>query len=133
MFSQACVTHSVQWGGGGRWATPKVYHPRPGDQVTNLLPLDNTPPPLGPRSQHLPPPTGQHLPPPPLKHLPPPPGPGHNTSLPPPPWDQVTTPPPSSPLVTRSQHLPLGPGHNTSPPPCAGGRYTSYWNAFLFR
>ena len=37
--------------------------------------------------------------------------------------DQVTTPPP--PPETRSQHLPL--------PPVlyAGGRYASYWNAFL--
>ena len=47
---------------------------------------------------------------------------------------QVTTPP--SPPRARSQHLPPpGPGHNTSLPPpprlCAGGRYASYWNAFL--
>ena len=50
----------------------------------------------------------QHLPP----SLPPWDQPGDNTSLPPPP-DQVTTPPPPPGL-------------------CAGGRYASYWNAFLF-
>ena len=77
-------------------------------------------------SQHLPP-SPQDLVTTPLF----PPGPGHNTSLPPlgpghntSPQDLVTTP------------HPLGPGHNTSLPPsppevCAGGRYASYWNAFL--
>ena len=98
-------------GAGGRWATPKVYQP-PWDQVTTPpSPLDNTshPPPPGIRSQHLPLGPG-HKPPSLL-------GPGHNT---PPPF--------------------LGPGDNTSlplqasPPPglCTGGRYASYWNAFLF-
>ena len=50
---------------------------------------------------------------------PPPPGPGDNTSLPPGPGDNSSLPP--------------GPGHNTSLPPLlyAGGRYASYWNAFL--
>ena len=54
-------------------------------------------------------------------------GPGHNTPLPPPTWDMVTTPAPSPLPGTWSQHPPL-------PPPglCAGGRYASYWNAFLY-
>ena len=104
--------------------------------------LDNTFPPPGHRSQHLPPPPpwaqvttppsppghrSQHLPPPsghrsqhPLpprhrsQHLPPPPPPRAQVTTPPspPPWAQVTTPPP------RGLY--------------AGGRYASYWNAFLF-
>ena len=68
--------------------------------------------PEGGGGQHLPPPDntsplGQHLP------APPPPGPGHNTSPPPQLGSKVTT----------QQHLPPG--------LCAGGRYASYWNAFL--
>ena len=55
--------------------------------------------------------------------LSPPLGPGHNTSLHPSPgtWSQHLPPPPGA----WSQHLPPPPGL------CAGGRYTSYWNAFL--
>ena len=115
--------------------------PRPGHN--NPLPLPGT------RSQHLPPfPLDQVTTPPPL-------GPGHNTS----PRDQVTTPPSPSPRPGHNTSLPPpGPGHNTSllprlghntslplsgtrsqhllpslpPQPCAGGRYASYWNAFLF-
>ena len=93
------------------------------DQVTTPLP------PPGTRSQHLPQPRPGHNTSPP---------PRHQVTTPPSPWDQVTTPPPPPP--------PLGTGHNTSPPPplgtrchnssplgpCAGGRYASYWNAFLF-
>ena len=123
----------------GQVTTPPSLPPGPGHN-TSL-------PPLGP---------GHNT------SFPPPPGPGHNTSLPPPrtrfninvaeiwtslppPWDQVTTPPSLTPPP------PPGPGHNTSLPPspppaqdqvttppslhpglCAGGRYASYWNAFLF-
>ena len=129
--------------------------PSPRDLVT-------TPPSLPPRtwSQHLPPPwdlvttppfprdlvttpTSLFLPPP---SPPPPPGPGHNTS---PPSDLVTTPPsprdllttpPSLPPRTWSQHLPppwdLVTTPPSLPPPrglCAGGRYASYWNAFLLQ
>ena len=171
MFSQACVTHSIQPGGGV--GNTKGLPPPP--QVNTLPPGQHLPPPRT-RSQHLPPP-------PPDKHLPPPPGtrsqhlPSPGQHLPPPPWDQVTTPPsPSldntslpppgqhllplwdqvttlhSPLDNTSpwlgskvttpplgQHLPplpwLGSKVTTPPPPpglCAGGRYASYWNAFLF-
>ena len=60
------------------------------------------PPSPGTRSQHPPPRTRSQ----------------HPLLLPPP--DQVTTPPPPR---TRSQH---------PPGLWAGGRYTSYWNAFLF-
>ena len=62
--------------------------------------------------------------------------------------DLVTTPPPPPRHEhgTWSQHPPpppppdmnMGPGHNTPLPPprdtmilCTGGRYASYWNAFL--
>ena len=135
MFLQACVTHSVQWGGGGGNETPKVCE------------------------QHLPPPRtrSQHLPPPQDQVTTPPSPPGTRSQhLPPPsPWDQVTIPPPP---LTRSQHLPNSPGTRsqhlpspprdqvrtppsprdqvtTSPSPlglCAGGRYASYCNASLF-
>ena len=101
MFSQACVTHSVQQG-GGRWATPKVITPSP-------------PPPPGTRWQHLPPLPGtrwqhlpssprtrwQHLPPSPgtrWQHLPPPPG--TRWQYLPPLQDHVTTPPPTHPPGT---------------------------------
>ena len=104
----------------------------PGDRSQHL------PPPPGTRLQHLPPPHGyrsQHLPP----FLPPPLGTGHNTSLPPPlGTGHNTSLPPSLPPGHRSQHLPPSPRAQVttppSPPPglCAGGRYASYWNAFLF-
>ena len=59
MFSQACVTHSVQLRGGGRWATRSQHLPP-------LGPGHNTSLPPRTRSQHLPPPRtrSQHLPPP---------------------------------------------------------------------
>ena len=91
----------------------------PGLDSTSLPPgpgLDSTslPSPSGTRSQHLPPPRtrSQHLPPP---------------------RDQVTTPFPSG---TRSQHLSPGTRSGQHLPPfppelCTGGRYASYWNAFL--
>ena len=57
--------------------------------------------------------------------------PGYNTSLPPPPQDETRLqhlPPSLPPPWTWSQHPPpLPPGL------CTGGRYASYWNAFLFK
>ena len=122
MFSQACVTHSVQLrGGGGGGGRPGHNTSPPGPGYNTSLP------PLGP---------------------------GYNTSLPPP--DQVTTPPSQHCDQGTTPPSPLGPGHNTSAPwergstptprdqgstppslpspgLCAGGRYASYWNAFLFQ
>ena len=106
------------------WTTPPSP---PGPDHTSLPPLDNT---------SLPP-WDQVTTPPSLPSL-------DNTSLPPP-WDQVTRPPslspsgqhlppPPPPPGTRSQHFPPSPRDQvTTPPPglCAGGRYASYWNAFL--
>ena len=110
------------------------------------------PPPPRTRSGHLPPPPpgpGQDiypLPPDQVRTSTPPPGPGQDiyppwdqvrTSTSSPPWDQVRTSTPSPPR-TRSRHLPppRGPGQDIYPPPPprrhAGGRYASYWNAFLF-
>ena len=110
--------------------TKSQHHPPPRDQVT-------TPPPPGTKSQHHHPPWDQvTTPPSPL-------GPSHNTSLPPPgpshntspsPWDQVTTPP-SPPPQDHVTTPPSPPDQVTTPPlPVlyAGGRYASYWNAFLF-
>ena len=102
VFTGICHSFCLM-GGGGRCATPKV--------------------------------SGQHLPPSPQDQVttpPSPPGPGHNTSLLPeqhlPPLLDNTSLPWTTPLF-------LPPLDNTSPPPpglCAGGRYASYWNAFLF-
>ena len=85
-------------------------------QRSHHLPLDNTSLPPRPGSKVTTPLPGQHLPPPSQgqrsQHLP---------------W---TTPPPPPP---PGQHCP--PPWTTLPPPpelCAGGRYASYWNAFLF-
>ena len=128
MFSQVCVTHSVQLWGGGRWCPPPpVYHlpPWPGHNTSPLGQVITPPSPQPGHNTSLPlPPSQVTTPPSPLGQVitPPSPQPGHNTSLPPPP-SQVTTPP--SPW----------PGHNTSPPPghyAQAGRYASYWNAFLF-
>ena len=133
--------------GGRRWATSMVNHLPPLGPGQNIYPLPprdqvrtSTPsPPLGP---------GQNIYP-----LPPPPGPGHNTSLPPP-LDNSTYPLPSPPLWTTAPTPPpplwttaptLPPLDNsTYPPPLdnstyppspplrsMGGRYASYWNAFL--
>ena len=133
-------------GGGGRGGQGGVDHgpghntPSPRTWTWDLV---TTPPSLpghghGTWSQH-----------------PPTPGHGHGTwsqhPLPPPPrtwtWDLVTTPPPFPP---PPPDMDMGPGHNTPLPPppihghgtwsqhlpppgqCAGGRYASYWNAFLF-
>ena len=114
MFLQACVTHSVQRRGGGggggghqhQWSTTYPPPPPPQDQVRMSTPPPPSPPP-GTRSECLPTPLG----------------PGQNV-YPLPPWDQVRMSTPSPP-GTRSECLP-------SPPPLhAGGRYASYWNAFL--
>ena len=152
------VCHSVTNRGGG--VTPNASwdrsHGQGGGGSAQHLPPPGQHLPPRTRSQHLPPPR-EHLPPP-GQHLPPsPPGPGHNTSLPlpwhrsqhlPPPLDQVTTlpsPPPPPPgtghntALTlprhRSQHLPPPWTRSQHPPPpaglYAGGRYASYWNAFL--
>ena len=83
MFSQACVTHSVQPNASWDNTSPPTTPPSP---RTIPPPMDNT---------SLPP--GQHLPP----------------------W---TTPPSTPP----GQHLP-------PPELSAGGRYASYWNAFLLK
>ena len=67
-------------------------------------------------SQHLPPPPGtrsQHLPPPRDQVTTPPSPRDQVTAPPPPPRDQVTTPPPPPQVLYT------------------GGRYASYWNAFL--
>ena len=116
VFTGVCHSVTKRRAGGGSLTM---------DQVTTPPPQDGT------RSQHLPLPPGwdQVTTPPPSvistrsQHLPPPQGWDQVTTPPPPGWDQVTTPPR------------MGPGHNTSPPPpglCRGGRYASYWNAFLF-
>ena len=123
--------------------------PPPGNRSQHLPP---SPPGTGHNTSLPPSPLGTGhnttlLPGPGHNTSPPPPGPGHNTSPPPPrtrsqhlpsPRDQLTTPPsppraqittpPSPPPGHRSQH------HPPSPPPRlhAGGRYASYWNAFLF-
>ena len=137
-FLQACVIHSVQWGGGVEDHRPlddTSLPPRPGDNTS--LPHPQT------WSQHLPPGHGhntsprppprtwsQHLPPPQdLVTTPPSPQDLVTTppSLPPPLRDLVTTPPSLPPPRTCSQHL----SPSLPPPLCAGGRYTSYWNVFL--
>ena len=99
MFSQACVTHSVQWGEGGRccntkglWTTPPS--PRPGGQH------------LPPRTQHLLP--QDTTPPSPLS---PPPRARWTT---PPPWTRWTTPPPPPDQVDNTS-LPLDQVDNTFP------------------
>ena len=110
MFSQVCVTHSVQrWGGG-----EVLQHQRPLDN-TSLPPTQDqvtTPPTLPPPNMVTTPPSPPH-----------PPGPGHNTPLPPGtrsqhlppslPLDMVTTPPCPR---TSSQHPPSDQVDNTPPP-----------------
>ena len=120
MFSQACVTHSVQLckvfgGGGGRRGQ---QHQRSTTSLPSLGPGHNTSLPPGPgHNTWKPPPDQVTTPPSPLAR--------YQVITPPShPWDQVITPP--SPHGTRSQHLPPPPGL------CTGGRYASHWNAFLF-
>ena len=110
-------------------------YPTGGEEVGNIIGEPPPPPPGLGHNTSLPPKPGHNTSPPKpghntsLPHL----GPGHNTSPP----NQVTIPPflpPPGPGHNTS--LPPGPGHNTSLPPpppglCAGGRYASYWNAFL--
>ena len=117
------VCHTFCSTGGGRWATTNgqplpppgpgqnIYPPQ--DQVRTSIPS----PPPGPGQNiytpsHPPPGPGQNIYP-----LRPPPLPGTRSEhIPPPPRDQVRT---STPFP---------------PPPRlhAGGRYASYWNAFLY-
>ena len=134
MFLQACVTHSVQWWGGGgghqhQWSTTSpplgpgqnVYPLPPWDQVRMSTPS----PPPGPGQNVYPlPPLGPSTPM--VNHLPPPPPGTRSECLPPPPlWDQVRMSTPSPP--------PWDQVRMSTPPPRlhAGGRYASYWNAFL--
>ena len=71
MFLQACVTHSVQRG-GGRWATPIVNHPPPPrDQVRTSTP---SPQDQVRTSTPSPPPPGDQV----RTSTPSPPGPGQN-------------------------------------------------------
>ena len=116
VFTGICLSNSG--GGGGRWATRSQHLP-PSSGPGHNTSLPQT------RSQH-PPEPGHNTSLPPRTRSQHSPGPDHNTSLPP--W-------------TRSQHLPPspppGPDQVTTPPSapphrtCAGGRYASYWNAFL--
>ena len=120
-----CSTPGVGgWGGGGEVVNtkgPGYNTPLP----PRMRPGYNTPPRMRPGYNTSPPGWDQVTTPPPprtwnLVTTPPPPPPG---------WDQVTTPPPPPPPTRR-----MRPGYNTSPPGlCAGGRYASYWNAFLFK
>ena len=105
MFSQAFVCPSP--GGGGRCYTKCNMGPCHNTSPPHLGLGHSTPPapPPGTWSLHSPPPGTWSL------HSPPHLGLGHST--PPPPQ--------------------LGLGHSTPPRLHAGGRYTSYWNAFLFQ
>ena len=89
MFSQACVTHSVQLQGGRAGGQHQRLTPPPLDNTSLPSLLDNTSLPPSPLpGQHLPPSLprvkGLNTSPPPGQHLP--------TSLPP--GSKVTTPPP---------------------------------------
>ena len=131
MFLQACVTHSVQRGGGGgqhQWSTTSPHlglghstpPPPPGLGLSTPPPTWNliTPP------RPLPPPVAWSLhPTPPLPHL----GLGHSTPAPPPgTWSLHPTPHlglghSTLPLphlgLGRSTPPHLGLGHSTPPPP----------------
>ena len=106
VFTGVCHSVTEPGGGGGRWATPKVYHlpprtrsqhlpPPPPDQVTTPLspPGDQvtTPPSLPPWDQVTTPP--------------PPPPPRDQITTPPPPRDQVTTPPPPGTMRRRAVRI----------------------------
>ena len=162
VFTGICLSKSGGGGGQHQRSTTSLpLEPGhntslpPQDQITTPPPRPGHNTSLQTRSQHLPLPgtRSQHLPP---DQVTTPPPPWDQVTTPPSPpgtrsqhlplprtrsqylplhWDQVTT-----------RHSLLGPGHNTSLPPgtrsqhlppphpglCAGGRYTSYWNAFLF-
>ena len=107
MFSQACVTHSVQLG----WRWSEVNHlPNQGQWSTTSLPHQGRRSTTSPsRCRGQPPPNS-------VRGQPPPPG-------------------------SEVNHLPPGSDVNHLPPPpgyiwelwSMGGRYASYWNAFLFQ
>ena len=91
---------------GGRWTTPKINQPtppRPGSEV-NQLPS----PQPGSEVNHLPPTPGSEV-----NH---PPGPGSEVNHLTPPLARVRGQPPTPNIRAL----------------CAGGRYASYWNTFLF-
>ena len=103
MFSQACVTHTVQLGGKvDNTKNQPTNPPRPGSEV-NQLPS----PQPGSEVNHLPPTPGSEV-----NH---PPGPGSEVNH--------LTPP------ARVRGQPPTPNIRAL---CAGGRYASYWNTFLF-
>ena len=150
VFTGVCHSFCSTLGGGGgqHQRSTTSPHPWPGH---NTPPGHVTTPPHPPvKLQHSP---AQVTTPPP-SHWPgdntspsqvttPPHWPGHNTS----PWPGHNTSPPlwpghNAPRPGQVTTSPPWPGHNTSPPGpghntpsralCAGGRYASYWNAFLF-
>ena len=136
MFSQVFVILSLNRGGEGggqhQWSTTspsgtRSEHLPPPDQVRTSTPL-----PPGPGQNIYPPEPGQNIYPPDQVRTstPLPPGPGQNIyPLPPEPGQNIYPPD----QVRTS--TPPGPGQNIYPLPPrlhAGGRYASYWNAFLF-
>ena len=104
MFSQACVTHTVQLGG----------------KVDNTKNQPTNPPPARVRGQPI------TLPPARVRGQPPTPHTRVRGQPPPRPGSEVNhlTPPPA-----RVRGQPPTPNIRAL---CAGGRYASYWNTFLF-
>ena len=101
MFSQACVTHSVQLGGGGGGATNTSWDRSHGQEGRCSCP--GVCGPVWDEGGHPPPPGQDHPPPPPT------------------PWKERSLTSHPLPFPTYG-HYGL----------CAGGRYASCWNAFLF-
>ena len=128
MFLQVCVILSTGGGYLTRYTPPETRYTPPGPGTpprTRHTPLDQVHPP----DQAHTPPDQVHPPPPGTRYTPPGPG---TPPRPGTPWDQVHPPGPGTPPQTR-----YTPGDQVHPPGIREirstcGRYTSYWNAFLF-
>ena len=137
MFSQTCVPHSVQLGGGGGGGATNASCDRSHGHGEVVLSRGRWSCPGGGGPVHG---EGASIP----RHSPPPPLPGH----PPAPGQDQPSPPDRT---TTPLDRTTPPGIGPPPPPrketsftfppthtyghyglCEGGRYASYWNAFLF-